>query len=404
MTNSHFDPGAPCLVLAPHLAYPTRTGADISLDRIARFLSDDVPYVNLIAQKQAVRFQDEAAVESRPFDNAHRSWWRAGGRALLRGSHYLLEKFLTPQYEKVAHHHLSDPAYGTVLCSYILTTQLLDDLPDERLHLVWTHNDQFKWFRDRAEQASNPLARWVAQSSERWLHDFFAQHERDFLFLHVTEADRHGFARHYPDHESIIVPIGTDVEDTPKAEPLSPETDSTRLLFVGGLSVDMNHDALAHFAERYEPVLREHEAELEIVVVGSNPSSTVRELCRERGWALHPNVSDGELHRQYRAATFAILPFAYSTGAKLKLLETLAHGVPFLGTSKVEAQLDKAPPLCLLSDDPAAWQERVDEVKQQGIPEEQRKALVEVAHEHSWKSSAHVLSEKLQERATKNPA
>jgi len=398
MQRRTLDATAPILILAPHLIYPARNGSDISLDRIGRCLSMHVPHVDLIAERLIVRFEHGREMDRRPFANVMRSKNGAGARTLLRRSHFYLEKFLTPAYAKTATRYLRDPAYKTVLCSYATTTHLITqtrDLPDGRLHLIWSHNDEFKWFADLHRQSTNPLARFVAKSSERWLHAFFQKNRDTFLFLHVTKADRDGFARYYPDHASLIIPIGVDLPETPSPPLLSP-IEPVCLMFVGALGVRMNLDALTHFSETYFPSIHSHFGDdVQVMVVGSGPSEAVQTLCTDRGWDLHADVSDSELDRLFGQAAFSILPFGYATGAKLKLLNSLAHGVPFLATTKVGAQADACAAPCLLDDNPEAWVDRITRVRNRGLSAEDRAGLVAIAKSQSWEASAAKLIEGL---------
>lgn len=392
-----FDASRPCLILAPHLVFPARNGSDISLDRIGRHLSSHVPYVDLVGERFVVRYEGGRETGREPFANTLRTKVGAALRTVALRSHFYLEKFVTPAYARVARRYLLDPAYGAVLCSYITTTRLVTEtpgLPDGRCYAVWSHNDEFKWFQD-LQAAANPFTRLAARASERWLHRFFREHRRQFLFLHVTEADREGFGRYYPDHPSAIIPIGVDLP--PEGVPaLPPGAPAIRLLFLGSLGVKINHDALRHFGAHYAPVLRERLGErLEVLVVGSRPSKGVAELCAEHGWQLHADVTDEALEALYRSAMFAILPFAYATGAKLKLLNALAHGVPFLATTSIRAQADACVYPSLIADAPTDWLARIEAVHRAGIGDAERAALRSVAERHAWAASARRVYEAL---------
>ena len=97
---------------------------------------------------------------------------------------------------------------------------------------------------------------------------------------------------------------------------------------------------LDYFAKQYAPALRERFGDaLSVNVVGSSPSRQVQALCEQQGWALHPDVTEEEMDRHFRSATFSLLPFAYATGAKLKLLKS--PRTERLSTpQRVEAQWD----------------------------------------------------------------
>ncbi|NNF58476.1 MAG: glycosyltransferase [Rhodothermaceae bacterium] len=399
-SEPRFDPEAPSLVLAPHLAWPTRTGANLAIDRRWRAMSQFLPYVDLVGREAIRRYAEGAVVSERSYANEERSRIEAAARTVLRRSHYLREKFLTPDFVAQAQAHLADSAYGTVLFSYLYTAPLLEQDPSgraDRVYLIETHNDDFKWYRTLREATRNPLSKLTARLSEQATVQLVQAYADQALLLHVTEADHQGYEPLAPGHRFFLNWVGVEIPEAPS--PPQPPEDVVRLVFVGSLGVTMNVDALHHFAERFYPALKEGlGAQLAVDIVGSNPAEAVTQLCETHGWALHANVSDERLRDLYASATFSILPFNYATGAKLKLLESLAHGVPFLATTKVEAQIDQVHPLCLLSDEPAGWLGRARAVQADGLTEETRAALVAVAEPHSWTARARVLVEGLQQQ------
>lgn len=375
----------PLLLLVPHLEWPPRNGADLTQDALAESLSLHLPYVDVVGMREVVRYEGGSATARTPFENRLRSRSTAALRTLLRGSHYFAERFNTPAFAREARKHLRDRRYGAVLHSY-LSTAALAALPDARVHhLVYTHNDEFVWFSDQAR--NGVLSRLVARSSSRWLRRFSARHAPHLTLLHVSEADDAGWRRHVPACRSRVVPLGARLpEDV--APPLAAHA-PLNLLFVGALGVKMNLDALVHFAERFEPTLRQRFGDrFSVSVAGSSPMASVVDLCAQRGWALHPDLSEEALGKQLARATFTLLPFAYATGAKLKLLTSLARGVPFLGTAAVHAQAHLVVPPCLLSDDPEDWAKRLAEAAQRGIDAATRNRLRTVAEAHSWGASA----------------
>lgn len=389
MTGVPPTPGdrQPLLMLAPNLEYPAHNGSDVTLVELAPALSERTGRVTVVAARETVVYEHGREVSRVPHGGAMRSRRSAALRTLIRRSHYYREKFNTPGFAREARRHLSDPAYGSVFHSY-LTTADLAQLPDPaRPHVVWSHNDEFKWFEDLRDSAGSPLGRAVATQSLGWLGRFLGPHRHDLTLLHVTEADRDGWERHVPGHHSAVVPIGVALRGEP-APPRPPGGD-VRLLFSAALGVRMNYDALVHFAERYAPALRARVGDaLKVHVVGSTPLPETEALCTREGWVLRANVSEEEMDAQFREALFSLLPFPYATGAKLKLLKSLAYGVPVLATPTVGAQADLVQPPSLLSDDPERWAAHVVATRDAGIGPDARRALRGLAEGHSWGATA----------------
>ncbi|MEM6783176.1 MAG: glycosyltransferase family 4 protein, partial [Bacteroidota bacterium] len=129
-----------------------------------------------------------------------------------------------------------------------------------------------------------------------------------------------------------------------------------------------------------------------VCVVGSAPPREVERLCTEHRWELYPDVSDERLRALYAEATCAILPFSYATGAKLKLLGALGHGVPYVATPAVAGQVEVPPRSCLISADPEAWARHVEGLAGGGLDMDLRQALLREAERYSWPTVvAHML-------------
>lgn len=390
-----FDPMRPCLVLAPHLDYPLRNGGDILIDRKWSRFSEYVPFVDIVGKETIKRYRDGELLESQTYKNVAVSKKRAAVNTLLKMSHYLLEKNLTEDFMWTARRYLSNPEYGTVVLSYISTAAVVEGVPEaeDKMYLIESHNDEIKWFENMRKSSMNPLVKLTAYLSQRWVESFLRDKQSDFLFVHVSESDQRGYLEQFPGHESYVVSIGVDILPYELLPPVNQApSGGVGLIFVGALNVKMNLDALRLFRNEFYPLLKDElDEDLEVLVVGSNPSKGVTSLCAEAGWKLHPDVSDKKLRMLHRTATFSILPFGYATGGKLKLLNSLAQGVPYLATSVLQGQIDKVLYPCLISGDPKDWLFRIREVKARGITDRERIALMRYAERYSWATIANCM-------------
>lgn len=388
MPRADSRPRGPLLILAPNLEYPARNGSDVTLVELAASFSQRLPYVDVVAAQDVVRYTDGRETARRTHGGRMRTRAQAAGRTLARQSHYYLEKFVTPAFAREARWHLLRPAYGAVFHSYLTTATLATGLPDDgRPHVVWSHNDEVQWFEDLGASSRNPLGKMTAAASVRWLGRFLRAQRGRLTLLHVTEADRQGWERLVPGHRSAVVPIGVALRgETP---PPRPPGAPVALVFAAALGVRMNLDALAHFAERFQPALRARLADaLAVTVVGSTPLPEVVALCAREGWLLRPDVSEEEMDARFREAAFSLLPFPYATGAKLKFLKSLAYGVPVLSTATVGAQAGLVVPPSLMSDSPEAWADHAAAVRDAGVSQADRDRLRALAEANSWDATA----------------
>jgi hypothetical protein len=338
-------------------------------------------------------------VAERTFQNKFRSKQVSALRTLLYKSHYLLEKFLTPEYIRQASTSLNNDDYRMIIYSLISTAELSrlkqGSPPPHRMELIETQNDEVAWYSNLKRTSRNPLAKKASEQSKQWIVDFLHTHGSRFVFLHVTEKDYDGYRAILPAQKAIVAPAGADLFPPPVMSHKSLEQ-RIRLLFVGSLSVQMNYDALIFFRERYfPPLMQAFKGKLDVAVAGSNPTSQVNQLCEQMHWTLYPNIPDDMLHSLYYQASFSILPFPYTTGAKLKLFGSLAHATPFLATTNMSQQIESIPESCLFSDDPMEWVRHIQKGRENGISVLEQENMLEFSRQYSWASIADRLASQL---------
>ena len=383
------------ILLAPHLEYPPRHGADIYAERLGCYLSIQRGEVLILGASTLTYYENGSMLRQETYPNAMRSKNEAVLRALMKGGNYLAEKFLTPGFRLKAAEILAAHPNSLIVCSYILTASLLTKGAGPNPIVVLSHNDDVAWFRHLHQSSKNPLQKLAAWFSERWVERFLHEHAGQFVFAHISAADYAGYQHILPDQRAIIVPAGVDIEPLPTTLAWD---GITRLFFFGSLSANLNYAALAFFRERFWPVIQPGLAgSVEVWVAGSRPSPAVQHLCRKQNWPLYPDLSDEDLRMLFSKANFSILPFPYTTGAKLKLLQSLAAGLPVLGTTNMVCLPGQDFPPNLYSDDPQDWLAHLRQFAQAGLQPAARQACQQFAAHYQWKSIAAKMDEELRQ-------
>ena len=381
---------APILVVAPHLIYPTRDGADIAIDRRWGELSRFVSNVDIVAAQTVVRYQDGKITNMVPFSNKSRSKWKAALQTLFFRSVYTKERFLTRSFVNASRPYLGDPSYQAVVFSYLATASLGKYLASPTIkRYVLTHNDDVAIYRNMRKSSRNMLQKLVALMSERWVRRYGQAAKDDFRFIHVSEDDAAGWRAAIGEHAYFLGKVGCDLPERrfEKRPPMSRRP--VRIIFVGSLGVKMNMDAVQHFADNFLPVLSKMIGAVDVRIVGSNPTPAVVKLCGQNGFGLFANVSNDELAAQFAWSDFSVLPFPYSTGTKLKLLDSVARGVPILATGSIgDFPGIGTEAACLVSDDPIKWAEHISRWKVTDISDEIRDMLVGTARSWTWGAMA----------------
>jgi polysaccharide biosynthesis protein PslH len=105
------------------------------------------------------------------------------------------------------------------------------------------------------------------------------------------------------------------------------------LVFVGVLSYFPNSDGVCRFAEEVFPLLRRNDPELELLLVGRNPTRRVMRLAQREGVTVTGAVPDV---RPYLAAARGVIaPLRIARGVQNKVLEALAMGKRVLASEEV---------------------------------------------------------------------
>ena len=105
------------------------------------------------------------------------------------------------------------------------------------------------------------------------------------------------------------------------------------LLFFGGFLAGAgspNEDALLHLAREVMPILWEKDSELRLHVVGADPTPAVEALHGERINVVGYVEDTAEWLSRTRVH---VSPMRFGSGIKLKLLDTIAAGQPFVTTA-----------------------------------------------------------------------
>ncbi|GAB2778928.1 glycosyltransferase [Rhabdobacter roseus] len=377
------------LIIAPHLRYPCRNGADILIDKLSVHISANVECVDLISEKEVYRFTEKQKKLINLFNNSIRSRHYASIRTLFFKSHYLKEKFITINFTKELKNILNNYDYDFIFISYIITAEIVLNhnlnLNKDKLYII-THNDEVKWFRDIYSSTNNFLLKRISKLSWQWIIKFLTSNINKFTLLHVSTTDRNSYLSYFPSHTSHLIRIGTEQEQ------LCSTTDNSdqivKLIFIGSLNVKMNLDALLWFSKRFFPTLQsEFGKKLKITIVGSNPNNKIISLCQTFDWHLYPNVSDEELNRLLQASDFSILPFQYSTGAKLKQTKSISNGIPYLSTETIQALDEPLPPYCLNSNLPNEWVRHINNIKYKNSKSKILNTLIDFSKNISWEIS-----------------
>jgi hypothetical protein len=235
-----------------------------------------------------------------------------------------------------------------------------------------------EWFENLMAREKSVLGRMVCRNSIRYALRAIDGLDAATELVHVSERDHDFYAAKRPDLVHWVLPNGCFV----KPRPATPDYDARtkQLFFLGSLSTSMNQDALAMFADIFWPVLKNETA---FTVIGSNPPQSVSALCEKNGWALLANPNGRELDRYLERMHYAVLPFPYGAGSKLKLLDACGQGIPVLATGGGVTGFVNLPAGVFVSEDPDEW---LQKLRKNSFSQSDREGLLEFARSSSWEN------------------
>jgi hypothetical protein len=345
----------PVVILAPHASHPPMDGASYRSWSIAREYNRARQDCYYFAKEEFLKILPDGRTEKIETiqNNRGKNWCAL--RTLVLGSHYWVEKHLPAAWIRQADRWLARINPGTLFINFLFPWNHHWNVSAGTAIYIDTHNYDPEWWGNLKRSSGNWASRRVCDLSCAHALRMLAELPARTKLVHVTTADRKRYLSHRPDLQHIVLANGCDVQFRQS----SPDYASPRkrLYFLGALNLRISQDALQCFDERFWPALKEV---AEMHVFGSGEAPKVEALCAARGWTLHQNLPDDALGRELDRMHYLVLPFSYTAGSKLKLVNACGKGIPIIatkhGVSGFEALL---PPTVFVSEDPVEWTAKV---------------------------------------------
>ena len=225
------------------------------------------------------------------------------------------------------------------------------------------HNIESEIMWRYAETAPNALRRRIARQTAPLIE----QAENRLLRMcdaHtvVSARDKAKLLSRAPGARITVVPNGVDVEFYGVGERVS---NPREILFVGSMDYHANADAAIWFASNVWPLLKRAIPDLVFRIVGRDPVPEVRALVTPD--ILVTGTVD-DIRPYYARAAATVVPLRVGSGTRLKILESMAAGIPVVST-RLGAEGIEARDGCdiLLADEPASLAEALKSVVTDGV-------------------------------------
>ena len=183
-----------------------------------------------------------------------------------------------------------------------------------------------------AEHRMSPLSHIYRLEAER-----LAKYEEKMahVFDHsivISEEERRVFQKRVSDRAVAVISNGVDLEYFSPRGNVATKISQPIIVFTGAMDYFPNVDAVQYFCHEIFPSVRRELSGARFYIVGRNPTRQVRELGKQTNVIVTGTVPDV---RPYLAqAAVAVAPFRLARGLQNKVLESMAMGVPVVGTTQ----------------------------------------------------------------------
>jgi glycosyltransferase involved in cell wall biosynthesis len=164
------------------------------------------------------------------------------------------------------------------------------------------------------------------------------------------------------------------------------------VIFLGRMDYFPNIDGVSYFAKRVLPLIRKRMPNVEFRIVGSNPSSKIRELAKIPGVSVTGHVPD--VRHYANDAAVSVAPLRVARGTQNKILESMAMGIPVVASPQAAKGIDAVPGRDLLvGDDTESFAKQVINLLENRSMGKRlsEAALKQVKTAHRWSTSMDTL-------------
>ena len=190
--------------------------------------------------------------------------------------------------------------------------------------------DSQKW-REYARYKPFPLSLGFGLEARKLEREERRLAQRFDLCTATTHAEWETLAQFAPEVPTDWFPNGVDTEYfAPADEPY----DAATIVFVGRMDYYPNQESMFRFCATTLPLLRARRPETKLVIVGAEPTPSVKRLGEIEGVTVTGSVPD--VRPYLRKAALMVAPLNIARGTQNKILEAMAMGVPVV-TSRIAA-------------------------------------------------------------------
>lgn len=192
-----------------------------------------------------------------------------------------------------------------------------------------------------AEYALQESARAISRRQGYWVGAVYSLLQAQRLVCYEREACRsaHGVVTVSKDDATALVALCPSLNPTVVPNGVDTtlfrrercETDGRTVFFIGKMDYRPNVDAVEWFCRQVWPSVRQERPDARFRIVGRDPTAQVVSLGQVPGVEIVGEVPDER--PEFEQADVLVVPMRMGSGVRLKVLQSMAMGVPLVSTT-----------------------------------------------------------------------
>ena len=327
------------LLITKKFPYPLKEGEPIAINYLARALTQLGCKVDLLVLNTSKHYfnpKDFPPGENF-FEEIHsvkvNNDIRLGGAlwSLLAGKSYILDRFLSIEFEEKLEDLLRSKRYDVVQLETIYLAHYLPVIRRQPNVVVAlrAHNVEHEIWERVAATTKNPFKKWYLKNQNRHLRSYEIEQLSHFdVLLAITARDLDAFRALGFSNEGVVVPVGINLIDYPLDNKAIVMPNG--ICFIGALDWMPNQYGVVWFLDKVWKKLQGKLPNVQFHIAGKNTPAWLHSKAGSMA-TVHGEVPDAKAFIQQ--FPIMVAPLFSGSGIKIKVLEGMALGRVVITTS-----------------------------------------------------------------------
>ncbi len=243
---------------------------------------------------------------------------------------WALEKWVDPGMTRAIEDECLTHEYDLVICDFLYPAHNVVEARNSPPTILFQHNMESQIWERMAANKRHALVRAYFRSQFRRMFRAEAHLSRAFSGVITVSPEDTAFATKRYRLTNVLGDVPTGVNTSFFSPAPAPST-SRRIGFLGSMDWMPNVEAVLWFTREILPLIHRVDPSIEFVVIGRNPPSSIRGLADDDNRIRVTGTVD-DVRPHVTDCRTLVVPLLSGGGTRIKILETIALGVPVVST------------------------------------------------------------------------